>query len=175
MTTILIGFFTMILVLISAFCMLIILMQRASSNAGLGSALGGGAAESAFGGGASSVLTRGTVYGSAAFFVVAFGLYLAHMSAYEGEIQSGATLLKAEAIAVEEESAGPSALEGALTNIKGRETMPPASELEAPMTTNEAVTETAPLEGTPAEESAMPVETPAEAEEAAANPAHNAE
>lgn len=83
MTAIFIGFFTVILILVSAFLVLVVLMQRASSNSGMGSALGGGAAESALGGEAGNVLTRATIIGAVLFFVLAFGLYLAHMSSMD--------------------------------------------------------------------------------------------
>lgn len=66
----------LILLAVCAFLVLIILMQRASSNSGMGSALGGGAAESALGGGATTVLTKGTIGGTAVFFVLCFILYL---------------------------------------------------------------------------------------------------
>lgn len=56
-------------------------MQKPSSNAGMGAALGGGAAEQAFGGEATNVLTRGTIYAIIAFFVISFGLYLGNLYA----------------------------------------------------------------------------------------------
>lgn len=83
MSGIILGFFTVVLILICGYIALIVLMQRASSNAGLGAALGGGAAESALGGGASNVLIRGTIIGAVLFFVVSFGLYLGYMANYE--------------------------------------------------------------------------------------------
>jgi len=76
MSAIIFGLMTLLLILVSGFLVLIILMQRASSNSGMGSALGGGAAESALGAGAGNVLTKGTIIGSVAFFVLSFGLYL---------------------------------------------------------------------------------------------------
>lgn len=75
-----IGLFSVILVLISLFVMLIILMQRPSANAGMGSSLGGGIAESAFGGESINVLTRWTIYCIVGFFIITFGLYLFYMS-----------------------------------------------------------------------------------------------
>ncbi len=45
-------------------------MQRPSTNSGLGSALGGGAAESAFGGETTKVLTKWTTYGIILFFLI---------------------------------------------------------------------------------------------------------
>lgn len=64
------------LVLLCAWLVLLILMQKPSANAGMGAALGGGAAESAFGGEASNVLTRWTVYGVVAFFLLTLSLTL---------------------------------------------------------------------------------------------------
>ena len=83
MSGILLGLFTVVLILVSAFLVLIILMQRASANSGMGSALGGGAAESALGGEAGNVLTKLTVKAAVVFFVVAFGLYLGHMARFD--------------------------------------------------------------------------------------------
>jgi preprotein translocase subunit SecG len=78
--TFFIYFLTFVLVCTSVFIVLIILMQRPSGNAGFGSALGGGAAESAFGGETTRVLTRGTVYGIVIFFVAALLLSMAYIS-----------------------------------------------------------------------------------------------
>ena len=62
-----------------AWIILLILMQKPSANAGMGAALGGGAAESAFGGEASNVLTRWTVFGVIGFFILTFFLTLAQV------------------------------------------------------------------------------------------------
>lgn len=83
MATLLIILFTGVLILVCAIVIILILMQRASANAGMGAALGGGAAESAFGGETANVLSRGTIYMTAAFFVLAFALYLANMALSE--------------------------------------------------------------------------------------------
>jgi preprotein translocase subunit SecG len=80
MSTLLISLLTLILLLISAFVILIVLMQRTSQNGGMGAALGGGAAESAFGSETNNILTKGTVYGIVAFFLVALGLYLLYQA-----------------------------------------------------------------------------------------------
>lgn len=79
MISFLIGLGTVILLLCSVYLVLIILMQRASANSGMGAALGGGAAESALGGGAGNVLTKGTIWGMAVFFVLALALFLGHL------------------------------------------------------------------------------------------------
>ena len=75
-----ISLLTLVLVLISAFVVLLVLMQRTSQSGGMGAALGGGAAESAFGADTNNVLTKGTIYGIIAFFVTALVLYLIYLS-----------------------------------------------------------------------------------------------
>ncbi len=55
---------------------IIILMQKPSANAGMGAALGGGAAESVFGGETANVLLKYTVRLSVAFYAVSFLLYM---------------------------------------------------------------------------------------------------
>jgi preprotein translocase subunit SecG len=55
-------------------------MQRTSQNGGMGAALGGGAAESAFGSETNNILTKGTIYGTIAFFLVSLSLYLLYQS-----------------------------------------------------------------------------------------------
>ncbi len=93
MSGLILGFFTVVLILICGFITLIVLMQRASANSGMGAALGGGAAESALGGGASNVLVKGTIIGAALFFILSFGLYLGYMANYDAaQLQKGAAL-----------------------------------------------------------------------------------
>ena len=80
MGALVISLLTLALLLISAFVILIVLMQRTSQSGGMGAALGGGAAESAFGSETNSILTKGTIYGIISFFVVALGLYLIYQA-----------------------------------------------------------------------------------------------
>jgi len=80
MGTLFISLLTLVLLLISVFVVLIVLMQRTSQSGGMGAALGGGAAESAFGSETNSILMKGTIYGIVAFFVVALGLYLLYQA-----------------------------------------------------------------------------------------------
>ena len=80
MSTLLISLLTLVLLLISACVILIVLMQKTSQSGGMGAALGGGAAESAFGSDTNNILTKGTVYGIIAFFLVALGLYLLYQA-----------------------------------------------------------------------------------------------
>lgn len=72
------------IVLLFAICILgvlVILMQRPSANAGMGAALGGGAAETVFGGESANVLTKITGVLTFLLFVLSFGLYLAFIAA----------------------------------------------------------------------------------------------
>jgi preprotein translocase subunit SecG len=64
------------LFLVCILVVLIILMQRPSANAGMGSALGGGAAETVFGGESANVLSKLTTFLTVTLFVLSFGLYL---------------------------------------------------------------------------------------------------
>jgi preprotein translocase subunit SecG len=80
MLNIIISLLTFILIIISLFMVLVILMQRASANAGMGSAFGGGVTESAFGAETTNILTRATKWSAVAFFVIALTLYLMYMS-----------------------------------------------------------------------------------------------
>ncbi|MDR2982443.1 MAG: preprotein translocase subunit SecG [Puniceicoccales bacterium] len=70
----------LLLALVCLFAVLAILMQRPSANAGMGAALGGGAAESAFGGDAANVLNKVTYGLITIFFVLSFGLYLGFLA-----------------------------------------------------------------------------------------------
>ena len=101
MLTFLIAVGSIVLVFLCAWLVLLILMQKPSANAGMGAALGGGAAESAFGGEASNVLTRWTVYGIVVFFIITLFLTLAqvyqhHHSTAMQELAPIATEVKVE-------------------------------------------------------------------------------
>jgi preprotein translocase subunit SecG len=73
---ILINIFTVVLILISLFLVLIVLAQKAKSDGGVGAAMGGGVAEATFGAETGNVLTGATIKASIAFFVLSFALYL---------------------------------------------------------------------------------------------------
>ena len=77
--SLLIGILTFVLILTSLFLVLVVLMQRAKSDGGMGSALGGGSMESTFGAETGNVLSGATIKASIVFFVVSFTLYLAHI------------------------------------------------------------------------------------------------
>lgn len=80
MATLFISLLTLVLLLISGYVIMIVLMQRTSQSGGMGAALGGGAAESAFGSDTNNILTKGTIYGIIAFFLVSLGLYLIYQA-----------------------------------------------------------------------------------------------
>ena len=71
--------FILVLILISVFVVFLVLMQKSQSG-GMGSAFGGGMAESAFGSDTSNVLTRATIYTTIAFFIIALILYLMYQT-----------------------------------------------------------------------------------------------
>jgi preprotein translocase subunit SecG len=75
----LIGIFTFILILVSLLLVLVVLVQRSRSDGGMGAAIGGGMAESAFGAETGNVLTKTTVNLAVIFFILSFGLYLGHL------------------------------------------------------------------------------------------------
>ena len=74
-----IGLFTFILILTALFLVLVILMQRAKTDGGMGAAMGGGITESTFGAETSNVLSKATINAAILFFVLSFGLYLAQI------------------------------------------------------------------------------------------------
>lgn len=68
-----IVFFTTVLILLCLVIVLLIMIQRTSG--GMGSALGGGAADQVLGAGSAAQLSKFTVYGILGFFVLSFVLY----------------------------------------------------------------------------------------------------
>lgn len=73
---ILLGILTFVLIVTSVFLVLVVLMQKAKNDGGLGAAMGGGMAEAAFGADTSNVLSKATINAAIAFFILAFALYL---------------------------------------------------------------------------------------------------
>lgn len=88
-----------LLILTCVIGVLVILMQRPSANAGMGAALGGGAAESVFGGDSANVLTKVTAFLILLLFVLSFGLYLAFIA---NERRSESTLDRVAAPSAQE-------------------------------------------------------------------------
>lgn len=122
------AFITTLHVLLSIFMILVILLQP-GKDAGMGAALGGGAATSAFGGrGAATFLTKVTAACAVAFFVTSLGLSLVGLktsavskSSLVAKQHEEAEKAKAEAEKAEAAKAAPApaALE------KGDPTLPP--------------------------------------------------
>jgi len=75
MLSAILAILTVILILVSLFLVLVVLAQK-SKDGGMGAALGGGAAEAAFGAETSNVLSKSTIYAAVLFFVLAFIVYL---------------------------------------------------------------------------------------------------
>lgn len=74
--SILLDILTIVLVAVSAFLILVVLMQRAQSDAGMGAVMGGGMAEATFGAETSNVLSKATINATVIFFVLATILFL---------------------------------------------------------------------------------------------------
>lgn len=91
------GIFFMIIV--SLFLILVVLMQRANSDGGLGAAFGGGITESAFGTEAGNIMTKITKYSFVIFFITGFILYLAILSQHSHKATAAQTLFDEEAAA----------------------------------------------------------------------------
>lgn len=87
--SIVLGILTFFLILVSLFLILVILAQPAKSDGGMGAALGGGMAESAFGGETGNVLSKATINAAIAFFILSFLLYLGNV--YERHHSAGAS------------------------------------------------------------------------------------
>jgi preprotein translocase subunit SecG len=79
--SIVLGILTFLLILVSVFLVLVVLMQK-SKDGGMGAALGGGAAEAAFGADTGNVLSQATKYLAILFFVLGFALYLGRLYEY---------------------------------------------------------------------------------------------
>jgi preprotein translocase subunit SecG len=77
--SILLLFLTLILIGVSLSLIFLVLMQPAKSDGGMGSALGGGMAESVLGGSHSTVISKLTIRMTIAFFVLSFVLYLGNV------------------------------------------------------------------------------------------------
>ncbi len=145
--TFLIALFTVFLLMISTLMILIILMQKAKTDGGMGAALGGGAAESAFGAETNTVLRKGTIYCAVVFFVLSFGIYLAHQ---HQRYQAGVPARGLDEISPPEEAGeGPVSLDDA-DGLIDEETLPAE-----------------PVEGDGGD--AMTIPLPAETEEAGAD------
>lgn len=93
MLDIIISLLTFVLILISLFLVLVILMQRADPSGGMGSAFGGGVADSAFGTETTNVLAKATKWAALAFFLISLTLYLLFISRASEQAESAEDVL----------------------------------------------------------------------------------
>ena len=126
----LLYFGALVLAFVALLTVLVILMQRPSANAGMGAALGGGAAESAFGGEAGNVLTKTTNLFIILFLTLSLGLFLGFKATKSGG-QNASVLEKLKNAAPETAPAAP-AIAPAPAVAKPADTAKPA----APATTS---------------------------------------
>jgi preprotein translocase subunit SecG len=88
MISVFIGIGTVLLIFLALVLILIVLAQRASSDAGM-SAMGGGMMESTFGPDTTNVLSKLTIKLTVTFFILSFLLYLGYV--YQRSHPAGAT------------------------------------------------------------------------------------
>lgn len=126
--SIVIGILTFVLILIALFLSLVVLAQK-SKDGGVGAAMGGGAAEAAFGAETNTVLSKATINAAIAFFVLSFILYLGHIYQRKHAAAAG----------------------GALPTIAAPAVAPAAASTAVPAPAPETTASTpAPVEATPA-------------------------
>jgi preprotein translocase subunit SecG len=140
--SIVIGIFTFVLILLSLFLVLVVLAQKAKDG-GVGAALGGGATEAAFGAETGNVLSKATINGAIAFFVLSFLLYLGHI------YQRGQSAAAGDALPAIEVPAAPAAPTEAATGAPTTLPLPAAPGTDA---------------ATPAAAGALPTPAPAPAD-----------
>jgi preprotein translocase subunit SecG len=110
--SIVIWLLTFVLVLLSVFLVLVVLMQKSKSDGGVGAALGGGMTEATFGADTGNILATLTKNCTIAFFVLSFGLYLAHI--HQNSAKRSAVTLPTLAVPAATSTATPApATEGA--------------------------------------------------------------
>lgn len=124
-----IVFFTTVLVLLCLLVILLIMIQRTSG--GMGSALGGGAADQVLGAGSAAHLSKFTVYGILGFFILSFVLY----AFYQSEAESSQQVLR--------QGSAP-ALESAPADAGGRPSSAENPETPAPSQPDSQSPDTAP-------------------------------
>ena len=88
----LINIFNLVLVITCVALVFLVLMQRAKTDGAVGSALGGGSMESAFGAETGNVLSGATIKAAIIFFVLNFTLYLAQLDQSKHQVAEDAKL-----------------------------------------------------------------------------------
>jgi preprotein translocase subunit SecG len=128
--SIVIWLLTFVLVILSVFLVLVVLMQKSKSDGGVGAALGGGMTEATFGAETGNMLATLTKNGTIVFFVLCFGLYLAHIHQNSAK-KSAVSLPVIAAPAAVEVPAVPAATTGAevpAVSLPATEATAPAAE-----------------------------------------------
>jgi len=105
--SILLGILTLALVLVSLFLVLVVLMQKAKSDGGVGAAMGGGMAEATFGAETGNVLSTATIRAAVLFFILSMGLYLGRLYQHKHAAVSAVSLPTIEAPAKPAPAAAP--------------------------------------------------------------------
>ena len=106
-----ITFLTLLLIFICIVVVMLIMIQRTSG--GMGSALGGGAADQVLGAGSAAQLTKMTVWGILGFFILSFILY----ALYQGEAADSEKLLRTGGTPELQPEAGPTGNAGIGDNL----------------------------------------------------------
>lgn len=122
-----IVFLTTLLILLCLAVVLLILIQRTSG--GMGSALGGGAADQYLGAGSAAQLSKITVWGILFFFILSFGLY----ALYQSEASSENALLRTSNVAP--------------ANVSEGTSLPSEDPISPPDVSSEDIPDTPPIKG----------------------------
>ena len=156
--SILLGILTFFLILVSLFLILVVLAQK-SKDGGMGAALGGGAAEAAFGADTGNVLSKSTIYAAVIFFALAFMLYIGriyerkHASMAEGNALPS---IETPALPPAPKAGAPSATTPAASSPAVTVPIAPAPSGTTPASTSTPSTSSAPAATTPAPEPKKP-------------------
>ena len=154
---------TVFLILTSLFVVLIVLMQRANANSGMGTALGGNISESTFGAETGNVLTRWTVYAAIIFFILSFLLYLGYMHQNSKGISLEENLPSIKELQNSAESSAPLTLPSDLTTTSEiEETLENSIETKTSEATEQTPTKAETVENSesiPMGEATEPIET----------------
>jgi protein translocase SecG subunit len=102
---------TLLLIFLCIVVVMLIMIQRTSG--GMGSALGGGAADQVLGAGSAAQLTKMTVWGILGFFILSFALY----ALYQGEAADSEKLLRTGDTPVLQPEGGPTGNAGIANDL----------------------------------------------------------
>ena len=106
-----ITFLTLLLIFLCIVVVMLIMIQRTSG--GMGSALGGGAADQVLGAGSAAQLTKMTVWGILGFFILSFALY----ALYQNDAADSEKLLRTGDTPALQPGTGPTGNTGIAENL----------------------------------------------------------